>query len=168
MMYSDGRNQLLKVGVNSDVVECWQKCYEWFKDQPKKLVRDIKDSGTIDERCQAIFGYLCNHVYYLLDKEGDQYIKSPARLLADGCGDCKSLTMFIASCLHCCGIPCIVRFVNFDGGRQYTHVYPVAIDEYGQEIVMDMCETDQGIETNGIPLYRYARPYKKKYDIYYG
>ena len=167
-MYSDGRNELLRVGINSDVLDCWQECYERFKEQPREIVSGIINYGTIDDKCQAIFGYLCNNVYYQLDPDGMQYIKSPARLLADGCGDCKSLTMFIASCLHCLGIKHIVRFVNFDGGRQYTHVYPVAIDENGHEIIMDMCETDTGIETNGIPLYDYARPYRKKKDIIYG
>ena len=167
-MTSDGRNELLRIGVNSDVVACWQECYELFKEQPRDHVKDICYGGTIDDKCQAVFGHLCNHVYYLLDPDGVQYIKSPARLLKDGCGDCKSLTMYIACCLHCLGIPHIVRFVNFDGGNQYTHVYPVAIDENGQEIIMDMCETDKGSEVNGVPYYGYARPYKKKKDIYYG
>lgn len=167
-MIADGRNELLRVGVNKDVVECWQICYERFKEQPRNLVEDIRYDGTVDDKCQAIFGYMCDHVQYELDKEGAQYIKSPARLIADGRGDCKSLTMFVASCLHCLDIPCIVRFVNFDGGSQYTHVYPVAIDENGNEIIMDMCETDKGSETIGIPLYDYARPYKRKKDIIYG
>ena len=168
-MISDGRNTLLRRGVNSDVVECWKQCYERFKDTPKKICKYLRqEPGTIDEKCQAIFGYLCKHVYYKLDKDGDQYIKSPARLISDGCGDCKSLTMFIACCLHCVGIKCIVRFVNFDGGSQYTHVYPVAIDENGNEIIMDMCETDNGSETNGTPIYDYARPYARKKDIVYG
>jgi hypothetical protein len=167
-MISDGKNILLKIGLNSDVVEAWKRCYENYKDQPKKICKPIIGKGSIDDRCQAIFGYLCENVYYQLDKDGDQYIKSPARLLDDGCGDCKSLTMFIACCLHCCGIKCIVRFVNFDGGDQYTHVYPVSIDEYGGEIIMDMCETESGFETQGLPLYGYARPYKRKLDITYG
>ena len=71
--------------------------------------------------------------------------------------------MFIACCLHCLGIPCKVRFVNFDGGSQYTHVYPVAVDENGHEIVMDACELD----TDGTPLYDYARRYSKKKELYY-
>ena len=167
-MIADGRNELLSIGVNSDVLRCWQACYERFKEQPRDLVSEIRYCGSIDDRCQAVFGYLCNHVTYLLDRDGEQYIKSPARLLADGCGDCKSLTMFIACCLHCLGIKCKVRFVNFDGGSQYTHVYPVAIDEYGREIIMDMCETDTGIESDGTPLYNYARPYKKKKEFIYG
>lgn len=148
-------------GFNSDIVSCWKRCYEQFKEQPRELVRDIY--GTVDERCQAIFGYMVNNTYYQLDADGEQLIKSPARLIADGCGDCKSYTMFLASCLHCMGIPCKVRFVNFDGGSQYTHVYAVAIDEQGQEIILDACE----LNNQGIPYYDYARPYTKKKDLYY-
>ena len=149
-------------GFNSDIVECWKRCYEQFKDQPRELVSDIA-SGTIDEKCQDVFDYMIKNTHYLLDRDGEQLIKSPARLLADGCGDCKSYTMFIACCLHCLGIPCKVRFVNFDGGSQFTHVYPVAVDEQGQEIILDACELD----TDGTPLYDYARRYEKKKDIYY-
>ena len=165
-MISDGKNNLLKVGINSDVIACWCKCYERFKDQPKALVQNLGEA-SIDDKCQAVFGYLCNKVRYKLDPDGKQYIKSPGRLLADGCGDCKSLTMFVACCLHCLGIKCIVRFVNFDGGSQYTHVYPVAVDECGNEIIMDMCETTGNSASNGTPLYGYARPYKRKKDIEY-
>lgn len=166
-MISDGKNRFMMSGMNKDIVECWRKCYEEFKDQPYDLVAEIQGIGaalSVDRKCQEIFGYMVSNTHYRLDNEGEQLIKSPARLLADGCGDCKSYTMFIASCLHCLGIPCKVRFVNFDGGSQYTHVYPVAIDERGNEIVMDACELD----TDGTPLYDYARPYMRKKEIVYG
>lgn len=159
MMYSDGKNTLLEVGYNADVVEREIECYHMWKDQPMALVSNIR--GTVDERCEAVFAYLVEHVVYQLDDDGQQYIKSPARLLSDGYGDCKSLTMFIACCLHCMGIKHIIRFVNYDGGRQYTHVYPVAIDERGREIVLDACEKDE----NGVILYDFARTYKKKKDF---
>lgn len=161
-MISDGRNKFMMSGFNSDIVDCWKKCYEEFKEQPRALVSNIT-AGTIDEKCQDVFDYMIKNTRYQLDRDGEQLIKSPARLLADGCGDCKSYTMFIACCLHCLGIPCKVRFVNFDGGSQYTHVYAVAIDEQGNEIIMDACELD----TDGTPLYDYARRYTKKKDIYY-
>ena len=168
-MIADGKNRFMMSGMNGDVVECWKKCYEQFKDQPRELVRKISGVGAfgydVDSTCEAIYGYMVGRTYYKLDKDGEQLIKSPARLIADGCGDCKSYTMFIASCLHCCGIPCIVRFVNFDGGDQYTHVYPVAIDENGNEIIMDACELDSD---NVTCLYNYARPYAKKKDLVYG
>ena len=162
-MRSDGQNRFMIAGNNADIVSCWKKCYEQFKNQPMDIVAEIRTEGSIDDKCQAIFGYMVSNTRYLLDPDGKQYIKSPGRLIADGCGDCKSYTMFIASCLHCLGIPCKVRFVNFDGGNQYTHVYPVAIDEQGHEIIMDACELDE----DGTPLYDYARRYIKKKELYY-
>ena len=162
MMHSDGINTLLDdSGYNSDVIRYWLKCYQQWRNQPAELVSGL--SGDIDKKCESVFAYLVNNVSYKLDKDGDQYIKSPARLLADGEGDCKSLTMFIACCLHCLGVKHIIRYVNYDGGKQYTHVYPVAIDEIGNEIIMDACEKDQ----DGVILYNYARPYKRKIDYTY-
>lgn len=160
-MISDGRNTFLMAGLNSDIVECWKRCYEQFKEQPRELVSDIY--GSVRERCETIYEYMVNNTYYQLDAEGEQLIKSPARLIADGCGDCKSYTMFLACCLHCMGIPCKVRFVNFDGGNQYTHVYAVAVDEQGDEIILDACE----LNPEGIPYIDFARPYVKKKDLYY-
>lgn len=69
--------------------------------------------------------------------------------------------MFLACCLHCMGIKHIIRFVNYDGGTQYTHVYPVALDECGNEIILDACEKD----ADGIVMYDYAREYRKKKDF---
>lgn len=163
-MISDGKNKFMMAGLNADIVECWEKCYEQYKDQPRDMFdADVLYADTVDDKCQAIFGYMVNKTRYQLDKPGEQLIKSPARFIDDGCGDCKSYTMFIASCLHCLGIPCIVRFVNFDGCGQYTHVYPVAIDEQGNEIPMDACELD----ADGTPLYDYAREYVQKKDLHY-
>lgn len=158
-MIADGQNTLIRVGLNADVIDTELECYHKWKNQPMELVRELR--GTVDERCEAIFSYLVNHVNYRLDDEGMQYVKSPARLLKDGYGDCKSLTMFIACCLHCMGIKHIIRFVNYDGGNQYTHVYPVALDECGNEIILDACEKD----LDGVVLYDYARDYKRKKDF---
>lgn len=158
-MIADGQNTLICIGLNADVIDTELKCYHKWKNQPMELVRELR--GTVDERCEAIFSYLVNHVNYRLDDEGMQYVKSPARLLKDGYGDCKSLTMFIACCLHCMGIKHIIRFVNYDGGEQYTHVYPVAIDELGNEIILDACEKD----LDGVVLYDFARDYKRKKDF---
>lgn len=162
-MISDGVNKLLCIGVNKDVVRAWQEVYEQYKDQAASILGNELYSLPVDEQCRAIFSYLVRNVRYKLDPVGDQYIKTPGRLLADGEGDCKSLTMFFASCMHSLGIPFLVRFVNFDGGFQYSHVYPVALDESGNEIVLDMCELDDA----GHPIYNYARPYKRKKDLYY-
>lgn len=162
MILANGINDLVCFGDNRDVVRYVTNYYVLWRDQPDELTVDIKDLD-IDTQCRSIFDYLVRHVSYKLDPPGVQYIKSPARLLYDGCGDCKSLTIFIASCLHCLGIKHVIRFVNFDGGLQYTHVYPVAIDESGKEIILDMCELDY----NRQPRYNYARAYRYKQDYQY-
>lgn len=160
-MIADGQNRLVKIGVNKDIVEVEIADYHQFKDQPKDLVRNLRYGLSIEDQCRSIFAYLVDHVRYKLDPENSQLIKSPARLLHDGTGDCKSLTMFICCCLHCLGITHKFRFVNFDGSHQFSHVYAVALDERNQEIILDACELDN----NGVPVFDYARPYSVKKDF---
>lgn len=162
-MISDGIDRLICIGVNKDVVEAWQEVYEQYKDQTADILSPELQDLSVDEKCRAIFSYMVRNVRYELDPYGNQFIKTPARLIKDGYGDCKSYTMFLASCLHSLGIPHIVRFVNFDGGYQYSHVYPVAIDENGEEIILDACELD----SEKYPIYNYARSYCRKKDLIY-
>lgn len=166
-MQSDGKNLFICAGLNGDIVDAVTGLYQKWKDQPKDLVVNLEEdsiSGCGEEsKCEAVFAYMVEHVSFLLDPAGTQMIKSPARLLADGNGDCKSLTMFVSCCLHCLGISHIIRFVSFDGDNQFTHVYPVALLQDGREVIMDMCETD----ADGVVLFDYARPYTKKKDFVY-
>lgn len=161
-MQADGRDILMIEGLNGDVLTSIAEVYQRYRNQPAELVQQLR-CGSIDATCEAIFGYLVEHVRYKLDPPGVQLIKTPARLLADKQGDCKSLAMFINCCLHCAGVKKhAFRFVNFDGGNQYSHVYAVAWDESGNEILLDPCETDE----DGVILMDYARPWKKKKDIF--
>lgn len=162
MMQSKGYNNLVCYGDNRDVVRVVCELYERWKEQPREAIAPELFNMPIEDACRSLFGYLVENVHYKLDSYGCQYIKSPARLLSDENGDCKSLTMFLSCCLHCLGINHIIRFVNFDGGDQFSHVYAVAKDG-GREIILDACELDQ----NGIPVFNYARPYVKKLDFEY-
>lgn len=161
LLHASGRNQFLKFGNNADVLNFVNQCYKKWREQPRAMVQGISDL-PVEVQCRAIFDHVLENVQYCVDEPGAQYIKSPARLIADGKGDCKSMTIFIASCLHCLGIPHIIRFVNFDGDNQYTHVYPIAIDGDNM-IILDAVERDP----QGNPIYNYARPCVRKKDIRY-
>lgn len=161
-MVADGQNTFLRNGYNGDVVEAIKSCYEQFKEQPKDHVKNLRGLSVKDQ-CLAIFTNLVENVQYQVDPDGVQYIKSPARLLSDGYGDCKSLSMYICCCLNCLNRKHAFRFVDFDGCGQYTHVYAIAWDENGREIILDACETDD----EGYTLFDYARPYKRKLDVIY-
>lgn len=162
MMIADGINKLLKIGGNSDIVKAISDCYEKYKNQPQDHVKNLRGI-SVEEQCYSIFKHLADNVRYKEDTYGSQWIKSPARLLDDKVGDCKSFAMYCCCCLHCLGVPHKFRFVNFDGGDQFTHVYAVAVDEDNNEIILDAVETDE----NGKPVYNYARPYARKKDITY-
>lgn len=161
-MRTDGKNTYLRFGDNKDVVKYVCQCYEKWRNQPVEMVQELQGLTT-RQQCEAIFDYLLDNVSYIVDKAGYQFIKSPARLLSDGVGDCKSMTIFIASCLHCLHIPHVIRFVNFDNSDQYTHVYPIAYDENGNQIILDAVERD----AHNQPVFDYARRYSKKKEIYY-
>ena len=162
LLTADGKDQFLKFGNNYDVQNYVKQCYEKWRDQPMLMVEELKGL-TIIEQCQQIFWHVIENVNYVVDQPGSQYIKSPARLIADKSGDCKSMTIFIASCLHCLGIKHAIRFVNFDGGSQYTHVYPIAFDENQTPIILDCVERD----AQGKPIFNYAREFSKNKDLYY-
>lgn len=162
MITVSGHNDLVCYGDNGEVVRVVCELYERWQEQPREALAAELYGITTEEACGRIFEYLVENVRYKLDTYGCQYIKSPARLIADGQGDCKSLTMFLACCLHCLGISHIIRFVNFDNSNQFSHVYCVALD-HGKEIILDACELDSA----GRPMFNYARPYAKKQDFVY-
>lgn len=164
-MQATGKNEYILTGYNSDVVENVVACYERWKEQPRDLVYNLRNIPA-EEACEAIFTYILDNVRYKADPDGVQYIKSPARLLKDKVGDCKSYSIFIASCLHCLDIPCKFRFVNFDNGNQYTHVYVIAKDETNKTIIIDPVERiNERTISGGEPCFNYARPFSKCKDI---
>lgn len=110
----------------------------------------------IYSQCYSIFQYVVDNISYVEDAGNNQYVKTPARTLADGYADCKSMAIFIACCCKALEIPCELRFVDFRGNKIYTHVYIVAYCD-GTPIIIDPVE-----RVNGLPQFDYAQPYKNK------
>lgn len=110
----------------------------------------------IYSQCYSIFQYVVDNIAYVEDAGNNQYVKTPARTLADGYADCKSMAIFIACCCKALGIPCELRFVDFRGNKIYTHVYIVAYCD-GAPIIIDPVE-----RVNRLPKFDYAQPYKNK------
>lgn len=111
----------------TDIAQAVMNGYHRYYTQVDELAHRLSAHDTITT-CDNIFKYLLSHVSYIEDPIGVQWIKSPARLLADKSGDCKSYSIFIASCLRCLHIPHFFRFVSFSHRYpQPTHVYIIAI-----------------------------------------
>ncbi len=107
-------NDIVKVvvSVNRDY---WHQCSEFAKQFQRP---------TEYETCKAVNDFVVENIQYKEDGSTHQYVKTPARLLKDKEGDCKSMSIFVASCLTCLQIPCSLRFVSF-GSTDVKHVYVV-------------------------------------------
>ena len=135
-MKSDGKTEFYKQGLTKDIVKA---CILQWRDYWTQCMNfAVKyQSDDIRSTCENLFNFIVTNIRYEEDPKGKQWIKSPARLLADGFGDCKSFSIFIASCLDCLGINVVMRFVSYDNTKEYTHVYPVAFDESDNPIIID-------------------------------
>lgn len=131
------KNTIKKLSGNtSDIVSVVMETYNKDWQQVRELAPTFGNAGTTREICKNIFDYIIENVRYKEDPPGVQWVKTPARLLADGVGDCKSMSIFTASCLRVLGIDHFFRFVSFSRRKESTHVYVVAIDK-GREIIID-------------------------------
>lgn len=159
-MICDNTNILVSgTGNNQTVINTVYQVYKESYLQCNEIVKQLDDMPVIDI-CNSIFWYIFDNVQYREDPGNNQLVKTPARLLADGIGDCKSMAIMAASCLRCMGIPSVFRFVSFTKKPIYTHVYVVAYDEHGSEIIIDPVE-----RVNGQPKFNYAQDFVLKKDI---
>ena len=154
-MKADGKRLLItSKGYTVDIVNEISTCFGLYWTQCRDLAVQLK-GRTERQTCQNIFQYVVDNVRYREDGD-EQQIKTPARLLSDGVGDCKSMSLFVASCLRCLDIPAVFRYVSFAADNVPTHVYVVT----GSGIVIDPVE-----RVSGQPRFDYARPYTHKQDI---
>lgn len=129
-------------GYNEDIITTLNKQF------PKAVEQcgAVQFSGSnFTEKGRAIYNYLRNSVKYKKDPEGRQLIQLPARLLGGQrpgefpSGDCKSLSLAAAAFMHCAGFPNVrLRYTSYKKDNNTpTHVYAVASDEKGQDIIID-------------------------------
>lgn len=152
-MEIEGKTKVIKrIYDTSDIVrvviECFNKYYKTCADVAQTLAA-YDAAGRIDERqtCENIWQYVLDHTRYEEDGAFKQLVRSPARLMHDGVGDCKSMAIFCASCLTCLGVPCKFRFVSFtEGVEKASHVYVV---------------TESGINVDPVEAFQNGRPFNE-------
>jgi len=89
---------------------------------------------TVKDTCKNVWEFVKTQIPYVLDPVGEQNIKSPGRLWADKAGDCKSFSVFTASCLKTLGIPYGYRFASYsktDPTPTHVYVYVPPLDGGG-------------------------------------
>ena len=147
-------------GKTKDIMQAVVDCYNSDYAQVQELADNLPGNDTLS-RCRAVFDFVDKNIKYQIDPLQKQWIRTPARLWSDGEGDCKSFSIFICSCLRCMGIPHLFRFAAYEGNSDPTHVYAVAIDESGKEIIVDPVYRDE----NGKAVFNKECPYTNKIDL---
>jgi hypothetical protein len=102
---------------------------------------------------ETVWRYIRENIRYQLDPLGVQYIKTPARVIADGFADCKGYSILASSLLNCLGIENKLRFVAYNEAKKISHVYVVVFDG-SKEILLDAC----------LPQFNTEKPYTHKID----
>jgi hypothetical protein len=73
-----------------------------------------------------IYNFVKSNVHYRPDPLAREWVRSPGYLMQSGIGDCKSLSLAIASLCRAFRIPYKYRFIRQAGKSSYHHVYVVA------------------------------------------
>ncbi len=134
---ADNKKTLLyKRGQTDDIVKSVVSVFNESWDQIMDLSQTLKRE-TVKDTCANIADFVVTNFSYRIDPDGEQWIRTPSRLLSDREADCKSFSLFVCAVLSCLGIKNGFRFVSYTPDKQLTHVYSYAIDENGKKITID-------------------------------
>jgi len=128
-------------GSTDDIIDAVMYAYEIEKDvQIREFAQRFVGKDKY-QTCKNIWAYLVDNIRYKADSSGTdgEMIRTPARLIHDKTGDCKSYSLFTAVILRYLGIPHFFRFVSYNKQKKATHVYVVACNN----IVIDAVATAQ-------------------------
>ncbi len=119
-------NIITREGTTADIIDVVMTAYRIESDpQIEQLANELRGNNDTDT-CRNVWQFLIDKIRYVADVNV-QEVKSPARLIHDGTGDCKSYSILTATVLRYLGIDHFFRFVSYSNKKRATHVYVVAI-----------------------------------------
>ncbi|NDH06951.1 hypothetical protein EBX93_13710 [bacterium] len=159
------KNQVVtKSGYNNDIIVALNGRFPMAVEQTK----GVKFSGdNLNQKGRAIWNYLNKNIRYKKDNPGKQVIQLPARMIRDtGAADCKSLALAAAAFMKNNGFPDVaLRYSSYNPiDDTPTHVYAVAKDEKGNEIIVDPVYKQYNRE---VP-YKFKKDYKMEISVLSG
>lgn len=90
----------------------------------KKLAKALKPEGDKLAYIKRLFDYVCRNVKYQLDIPNKEDVYKPSTTVVNKKGDCKKMTVLIASVLKVAGIEPLIKHVFYDH-ENFTHVYVI-------------------------------------------
>ena len=153
-----------KSGYNNDIIKTLNGMFPVAVEQTK----GVRFSGdNLTQKGRAIWNYLNKNIQYRKDDPGKQVIQSPSRMILDTrAADCKSKALAAAAFMQNNGFKDVaLRYSSYNPiDDTPTHVYAVAKDEKGNEIIVDPVYKQFNRE---VP-YKYKKDYKMEISVLSG
>jgi len=126
-------------GGTEDIIEAIMymdaHSHEWITERVDCL-RGSTDYDTL----RNVWSFVRNTLRYRADRPGHERVKSPGALFTSGVGDCKSMSIAVGAILRSLGYAYRYRFTAYEPG-DYSHVYVVATDAQGHDVILDTVHT---------------------------
>lgn len=90
-----------------------------------QLARALRPDGSKAEYIHRLFDLICYNVKYEMDPPGWEKLYTPAKLFIEAKGDCKKMTIAIASVLKAAGIEPLLKVISYNGNT-WEHIYVLA------------------------------------------
>lgn len=87
-------------------------------------------TGNMKSDCEAVYDFINENVRYIHDKPGTEEIRTLARLLKDGEGDCDDMAVSVYSICQAMGYQPKLNIVAQNGGG-YSHVF-TTVGDFGR------------------------------------
>jgi hypothetical protein len=151
-------------GYNSDIITAINSRFPVAFTQAGQV---LFSGATLHDKGRAIYNYLRNNVKYIKDEPGKQIIQMPSRMLLNTkSGDCKSLALAAAAFMYGNGFKDVsLRYASYSATDPTpTHVYAVAKDLSGREIIIDPVYHQYNKEVK----YQYKKDYPMQISVLAG
>lgn len=137
MQRARGNVQVItRQATTEDIINTMLRCDPLVGGDMKEVAEHV-EGYCLEETCNNIWFLLTECVDFVEDPMGKQDLLAPNQLLKNGKGDCKSFSLCIASILQALQVPYVYRFISNTSGDNVHHVYVVACEENGNEIIID-------------------------------
>jgi len=145
MKFMPGENWQVSLKDNANVYDSIAWIIHVAKEtqnQPSIIeATEYASSDNVHDWAKGIFDFIATRIRYVADPSGNEYITTPDRLLRDGKGDCKKMTVFITAAAIRAGVPVLFRIIDYGNG--WEHIYPIIPTGDGNYITMDVVNKKQ-------------------------
>lgn len=135
--YPDFKSKTItKLQSVDDIEKCVKECSRASLPYCAGYAYGFKGKDTV-ETCYKVWSFLRRYFTYEEEEEELQSARTVNRILYDPTGDCKHYSTFAYCTLKALGVDTNFRLCQYKNRDAPTHIYVVARDPKGREIIID-------------------------------